>query len=175
MTFGRFDPDQRRAENAARRERNNVALLATRGREGVAMGGCTTGPVPKRPADRNRAVRALADGEECQVRYQLVCRGIGPAAAAYTIWAHTNTQADEKGTGYKGHDSAGMFSCDRCHEVIDRRLLPPIELEEVVRGAQERTRIRLRFIARDPAERPWRRRAAQWALDQLASREGSTA
>lgn len=121
-------------------------------------------PMPKSPADRNPAVRDLAMGEECQVRYIPVCRGAG--VGEFTVWAHTNTQADGKGMGYKGHDSEGMLACDRCHEAIDRRLLSPVATEKIVRAAKQRTRIRLRFIANDPAERQWRRRAAAWVIEQ---------
>lgn len=160
--------ERRDAERA--RNRSGAGFAGARGRADAQMGGTTRGPAPKSPADHNQAVRDLAMGEHCQVRYAPVCRH---PATEYTVWAHTNTQAHQKGMGYKAHDSEGMFACDRCHDVIDRRMLPPIQVEELVRAAKQRTVIRLRFLARDPAERPWRRRAAQWVLDQLASRKGT--
>jgi hypothetical protein len=129
--------------------------------------GSTSGPVPKKPADRRRALRELAEGEICQVRYRPVCRG---PVGDYTVWAHTNTLADEKGGAYKGHDSAGMFACDRCHEVIDRRLLSPPDTEALVIQAQARTRLRLQAIAESQTMRPWRVRAARWAINQLEAR-----
>jgi hypothetical protein len=122
---------------------------------------------PKNPADRNDHLRALAKGEVCQVRLREVCRH----DPDYTVWAHTNTLADQKGMGYKGHDSAGMFACDRCHEVIDRRLLPPDAIDEIVRMAQERTRVRLEAIACALTERASRVSAARWALHQIEGRE----
>lgn len=163
--------ERREAERAARHERIGGQRPPAAAAK-ASMGGTTTGPAPKSPADHNQNVRDLAMGEHCQVRYAPVCRH---PATEYTVWAHTNTQAHQKGMGYKAHDSEGMFACDRCHDVIDRRMLPAYQVEELVRGAKQRTVIRLRFLARDPAERPWRRRAAQWVLDQLASREAKAA
>jgi hypothetical protein len=128
--------------------------------------GTTTGPVPKSPADRLPALRRLAEGEDCSVRYMPVCR----RDVRYTVWAHTNTLADQKGGAYKGHDSAGMFACDQCHEVVDRRLLPPQEIDALVARGQERTRIRLREISTTSTMKPWRVRAARWALSQLEAR-----
>jgi hypothetical protein len=126
--------------------------------------------VPKDPADRNQNVRDLAMGEECQVRYMPVCRG--PGVTEFTVWAHPNTLDENKGGAYKGHDSAGVFACDRCHWAIDfdRKVLPQIHLEEVWRGARDRTLIRLRAIACSYTERPWRVKAAQWAIHQHEQR-----
>lgn len=166
MGFIRFDPEEQRTRRTAEKAANLRILAATRG-SGGSYAGSTTEPAPKSPADRKQAVRDLAMGEDCQVGWRPVCRH----SPEYTVWAHTNTQGDEKGMGYKGHDSEGMFACDRCHEVIDKRLLPPIQLEELVRGAKHRTVIRLRFIANSITERPWRVRTARWALEQLEGRK----
>lgn len=126
--------------------------------------------VPKDPADRNQNLRDLAMGEECQVRYRPVCRG--PGVTEYTVAAHENSLAANKGMGYKARDSGIVFSCDRCHEILDahRGLLSQIELEEIWRGAHERTLIRFRAIACSYTERPWRVKAAQWAIHQYEQR-----
>jgi hypothetical protein len=171
MSFIRFTTEEHRERRRAERAATHMAPFTATLRpvSSAVMGGTTTGPAPKSPADRNQAVRDLAMGEDCQVRYQPVCR----RDPLYTVWAHTNTQADQKGMGYKGHDSEGVLACDRCHEVLDagRDRLGPIQLQELWRGAKQRTLIRLRFIANSIAERPWRVRAARWAVQQLESRK----
>ncbi len=165
----RESPEDRAVRRAAERAAGLRTLIT--GNEllerQVNYGGSTTEPIPKNPADRMQAFRALAAGEACVFQVAEVCR----RDPSYTVLCHTNTQADEKGMGYKAHDSAGLFGCDRCHEVLDRRLLPPITLEEILRGARERMTIRLRFIANAINERAWRIRAAKWALQQLEARK----
>jgi hypothetical protein len=117
---------------------------------------------PKRPADRNQDVRDLAMGEQCQIRLSC-CRN----EPLFTVLCHTNTQTDQKGMGYKGHDSAGFFGCDACHSAIDGRKLTPNEVDARIEAAQERTRARVREIAASITERPWRVRAARWWIAQL--------
>lgn len=121
--------------------------------------------VPKKPADRNLRLRELAEGEACTVSIPG-----GACDPATTVWAHTNTQADEKGMGYKAHDSAGFFACYRCHCIIDQ---PPAAsgmsasaIDFAVRRAQHRTTQRLLEIANSPTMREWKRKAARWALER---------
>lgn len=121
--------------------------------------------IPKQPADRNPRLRELAEGEACTVLM------IGGACdPATVVWAHTNEQADQKGKGYKGHDSQGFFACHRCHSMIDQ---PPASVGltrermlEIVRLAQDRTTERLRQIAGSPTMRPWKVQAARWTLER---------
>lgn len=127
-------------------------------------------PNPKLPADRNMKFRQLAEGEACTVRrYGGHCR----CHPDTTVLAHTNTQADQKGMGYKGHDSAGFFAGSECHSYIDQP--PPYvrreEIDQLVKGAQARTRARLREIAASPTVKPWRRKAAGDVLLQLELRD----
>lgn len=131
-------------------------------------GGSTGMARPKSPADRHQALRDMANGEECCFR--LACCRCDPA---YTVLAHTNTQADQKGMQYKGHDSAAVFSCDRCHEAIDHRDLSPAEVVVAWAAAKVRMRQRLRAIAASITERPWRVVAAMRALKLLEVRDGS--
>jgi hypothetical protein len=132
--------------------------------------GSTTGPVPKEPADRSDKFKQLARDEECTVlRYNGYCR----CDPATTVLAHTNTQADQKGTGYKGHDSAGFFAGAECHALIDQPAAS--EADRVIRDslvsmAQQRTRARLRELANSSTIKPWRRLAAIEVLAMLEKR-----
>lgn len=131
------------------------------------------GSVPKEPADRLDALLRLAEGEECTVRrYGGFCR----CRTDQTVWAHTNTQADQKGMGYKGHDSAGFFAGYHCHTYIDQPPASEAQREEIaalVAVAQERTRVRLMEIAASRTERPWKVEAARRALEMIEAREVS--
>lgn len=124
--------------------------------------------IPKKPADRSQRLRDLAEGEACTV----MLPG-GACDPATVVWAHTNTQADEKGMGYKGHDSQGFFACHRCHAAIDQPssafLVRGLFTDELVRQAQARTTGRLREIAGSPTMRPWKIATALWALERRAS------
>lgn len=121
--------------------------------------------IPKQPADRNLRLRELAEGEDCTV----LLPG-GACDPSTVVWGHSNELADQKGKGYKGHDSAGFFACHRCHSIIDQ---PPASsgmtrerLLEIVRLAQARTDVRLIAIATSPTMRAWKVKAAKWALER---------
>jgi hypothetical protein len=134
--------------------------------------GTTGAAQPKQPADRLPALRLLAEGEACTVlRYNGFCR----CDPATTVWAHTNALADQKGRGYKGHDTAGFFAGSECHDYIDRRLGAPAEIERLVALAQERTLARLREIAHSKTIRPKKIDAAHRALAMLKAREADCA
>lgn len=122
-------------------------------------------PAPKKPADRNMMYRALAEGEDCTV----LLPG-GACDPRTVVLAHTNTQADEKGMGYKGHDSAGFFACHRCHAVIDqpsgKAALDEEERRRCIAQAQARTAARLTDISNSPTMKAWKVKAARWALER---------
>lgn len=118
--------------------------------------------VPKEPADRNATLRRLAEGEQCTVPLP-TCHCL----PEQVVWAHTNTQTDRKGLGYKGSDSAGFFAGYECHALIDQGGLSEETVAELVAVAQCRTAQRLREIAGNPALKPWRVEAARWALDRI--------
>lgn len=124
--------------------------------------------IPKKPADRNPRLRELAEMEDCTVRIPG-----GACDPATVVWAHTNTLADQKGKGYKGHDSQGFFACHRCHSVIDqpsgRTGLSEEERSLYVKLAQTRTTVRLLDIAQSPTMKPWKIKAAQWAAERRSS------
>ena len=127
--------------------------------------GATTGPKKKEPHTVNPHLRNLARGEICTgLRYGGYCH----CDPATTVWAHTNTQADQKGLGYKGHDHMGAFLGYDCHAWIDQGAGSAEERAAFMAAAQERTRDRLREIAASPAVKPWRREAARWALEQIS-------
>jgi hypothetical protein len=119
---------------------------------------------PKNPADRNRRLRELADGEDCTVRLPG-----GACDPATVVWAHTNSLSDQKGRGYKGHDSQGFFACYRCHSALDQPgaggLTQP-QREAAIARAQGVTSRRLEQISASTTMRPWKIDAARWALDR---------
>jgi len=118
---------------------------------------------PKSPALRNMKLRELAEGEACTVlRYGVWC----DCQPETTVWAHTNTLSDNKGLGYKADDSRGFFAGHACHELIDSSKTPPEVKAALVLGGQTRTRERLQVIA-ETAGKEWKRKAAQWAIEQL--------
>lgn len=153
-------PAEREADKEQRRQELLAATLRPL-RQGVMAGG-TTAATPKRPADRNQRLRDLAQGEACCVLLP-ACR----RDHEHTVWGHTNTLGDEKGKGYKAHDSQGFFTCDRCHHEIDQgTALSREERAAAVMLAQARTDVRLIEIANSPTMRPWKIETARWALER---------
>lgn len=171
MTFAR-KLTERREQREAERERN-LQALCTPSRaltKGSYAGGVSGQAVEKEPADRNPNLRRLAEHEECTLRLS-GCR----CHPLTTVWAHTNTQRDRKGMGYKAHDSRGFFAGHECHLRIDQgKEFGRAEREQAVFYAQMRTISRLYEIAESATEKPWRKAAAQWALDQFSNEEGTT-
>ena len=130
--------------------------------------GTTAAPINKTPPTVNPHLRNRARGEICTgLRYGGYCH----CDPATTVWAHTNTQADQKGLGYKGHDHAGMFLGLDCHSWLDSGAGTAEEKAAFTAAAQKRTRDRLREIAASPAVKPWRREAAAWAIEQLEKKQ----
>lgn len=124
--------------------------------------------MPKSPADRNPKLRELARGEQCTV-------GL-PGCTCHpdtTVWAHTNTLSDQKGMGYKGHDSQGFFAGHCCHAMIDqpsgRSGLSEEEKKHYVKLAQTKTTLRLMDISNSPTMKPWKVATARWALERRAT------
>lgn len=121
--------------------------------------------IPKKPADRDAKLRELARGEACTLQFPG-----GYCDPQTTVWAHPNGLAENKGLGYKGSDSRGVFACHRCHKVIDQPGPSdpgPIARAHFWQGGLERTRIRLREIAASPTMRPWKVEAARRTLAKL--------
>jgi hypothetical protein len=137
-------------------------------RAAMVMSAVEPNPQPKSPADRNLKLRELARGEECTLQFP------GGACDPETVvLAHSNELAENKGMGYKGNDSAGVFACYRCHKIIDQP--GPSDPNEAQRldcwqMAAMCTQLRLREIAANPSARPWKRLAAMEALMQLEAR-----
>lgn len=125
-------------------------------------------PQPKNPASRNTNLRELAKGEAC-----CGCDGVW-CSPETTVLAHLNTQSQGKGMGYKSNDHAGIFLGSECHSWLDQGSATIEEKEHFLGFARIRMLDRLSEIATDPLTRPWKRRAAQWALEQLKER-GATA
>jgi hypothetical protein len=125
MLSRRPSPEQRQAENEARREACFQSLARTRGREGVTMGGGTkqleSTQAAKVPGKVRQAIRDSAKGEECTVRITGVCN----SDAATTVWSHYPLNDGGKGMGTKSLDLVGCYCCSACHDVADRRVKPP--------------------------------------------------
>lgn len=120
--------------------------------------------IPKKPHTVNPHLRNLARGEICTgLRYGGYCH----CDPATTVWAHTNSLSDRKGMGYKASDHLGAFLGSDCHAFFDQGKADAAEKEAFMAAAQARTRDRLQEIAASITGKPWRKNAAQWALDQL--------
>jgi len=92
----------------------------------------TMARVPSSPhADdaKGRRIRESARGEDCDIRIPGACN----FDAATTIWSHYPGLAGGRGMGYKSLDLCGVYSCSKCHDVVDMRApLPPGETRQSV-------------------------------------------
>ena len=61
---------------------------------------------------RSSKIRASAKGESCTLRIPSVCNHNNETV----VFAHVNAN---KGTGTKGHDIHGFYSCSSCHSATD--------------------------------------------------------
>lgn len=137
---------------------------------GFSTSGTTSGPRPKEPADRLKALLELARGEECTGKmYGGFCR----CHPDTVVWAHPNTLAERKGMQYKANDTAGAFLGHECHAFIDQPggAATYEQRMAVFSAAQQRTRERLREIAASKTLRPWKIEAARAALAMLEGRD----
>lgn len=152
---------------AGEREPRPMALSPAT-RRGTYSGSTSGHAVDKDPHTVNAHLRNLARGEACTGhRYGGYCH----CDPATTVLAHTNSIADGKGMGYKAHDHLGAFLGMDCHAWLDQGNASAAERDAFMAAAQERTRQRWHAIASDPAAKEWRRKAAQWALEQLKARQ----
>lgn len=69
-------------------------------------------------------IRRAARGQDCTLQILGVCNG-DPAT---TVLCHSNQLADGKGMGLKAPDSAAVFACSSCHDVLDGRAPRPDHL-----------------------------------------------
>lgn len=127
--------------------------------------GSTTGPKKKEPHSMNPHLRNLARGEICTgLRYGGYCH----CDPATTVLAHSNSSAHGKALAYKASDQNSAFLGFDCHHFLDQGAASAEEKAAFFAAAHERTVARWREIAADPSARPWKRQAAQWAIDQLS-------
>lgn len=156
--------ERRAAERAA-----NLQALATvpahRLHRGVyADCGELAAAQPKEPHIVDPHIRNLARGEACTgLLYGTHCN----CDPATTVWAHSNALAHGKGMGRKASDQHGAFLGFECHAWLDQGKASAEEKASFFASAHIRSRDRLAEIATDPAGKPWRRAAAQRALDSL--------
>lgn len=85
-----------------------------------------------------------------------------------TVLAHPNSIQSGKGMGYKGSDHLGIFACVTCHSWLDASKNDAEKKEAYFSQAQVRMIHRLGDIASSPTMRPWKIKAAKWALDLIA-------
>jgi hypothetical protein len=73
-------------------------------------------------------IRASAEGEECTLRFDMVCNG----RTDTTVYCHSNLLADGKGMGLKAR--TGCYGCSKCHAVLDWRAQRPpwMSYEEMI-------------------------------------------
>lgn len=84
------------------------------------------------------------------------------------VLAHSNKMSDGKGMGYKSSDALGAFMCSSCHAWIDSSKADAEKKEAYFSQAQVRMIHRLGDIASSQTMRPWKIKAAKWALDLIA-------
>jgi len=60
-------------------------------------------------------IRKSARNEDCTLRFPLICRN----RTETTVWCHSNSYADGKGTGKKARDEEGCYGCFECHGFYD--------------------------------------------------------
>lgn len=130
----------------------------------ASYSGTTAAPQPKEPHSVNPHLRNLARGEICTgLRYGGYCH----CDPATTVLAHSNSLAHGKGMARKAADFHSCFLGFDCHAFLDQGAASAEEKAAFFAAAHERTVARWREIAADPSARPWKRQAAQWAIEQL--------
>lgn len=142
--------------------RQPVVLAKATRRAVYARCDAPAAPQPKDPHTVNPHFRNLARGEVCTgLRYGGYCH----CDPATTVLAHPNTLSANKGMGYKANDHEGAFLGMDCHAWLDQGDGTAEEKAALMKAAQARTLDRCHEIATDKKEKPWRRKAAQWAVD----------
>lgn len=137
----------------------------TRATRTATYAGTTAAPINKNPHTVNPHLRNLARGEICTgQRYGGYCH----CDPATTVLAHSNSSAHGKALAYKASDQYSAHLGFDCHAFLDQGAASAEEKAAFFAAAHERTVARWREIAADPSARPWKRQAAQWALDQLS-------
>lgn len=64
---------------------------------------------------QEQRIRDSARGEDCTLRFDLVCRN----DTSTTVYCHSNRLIDGKGMGLKA--KIGCYGCSNCHDVLDDR------------------------------------------------------
>jgi hypothetical protein len=60
-------------------------------------------------------IRKSARNEDCTLRFHMICRN----RTETTVWCHSNSAEDGKGTGLKARDEEGCYGCYECHCFLD--------------------------------------------------------
>ena len=122
--------------------------------------------VAKTEPKRNRALLDMARGEGCLLRVPGVCTG----DKATTVACHSNWAEHGKAGARKADDCYSVWGCAACHQWLDQGKAHHQEKRRVWDGAFAWQRdIWIQITAGLLDATPKERKAAQWALDQLAA------
>lgn len=119
---------------------------------------------PKSPRAENKHLRDMASGMPCLLRAP-VCNNDTDTV----ISAHSNQSRHGKAKGLKAHDQYTVWACARCHGWLDQSYTATRAEKIAAFDAGHARQVAMwETIATDPRESPADRKAAQWALDELA-------
>lgn len=152
--------DERKARNLAGLLSRSTPLVC----RGTTQGG-TTGPIPKTEPKRNRALLDMAQGRPCLLRVPRVCNHDPRTSVA----CHSNLSIHGKAGARKADDQYSVHGCSACHEWLDRGPATHEAKGLAFASAFIDQVLLWRRIAVDMDEPERFRKAAQWALDQLAA------
>lgn len=125
--------------------------------------GSTAEPQPKEPHFVNPHLRNLARGMPCLLQSPVCC-----GDPSTTVACHGAGVENGKGLGYKVGDHLTVWGCWSCNDFTDAYSGATAEEKRAVFEAGHARQVEAwREIADNPAAKPWRRAAAQSALDQL--------
>lgn len=119
---------------------------------------------PKDPPSRNPHLLSMARGMPCLLRVPGICNNDTDTVVA----AHSNLGRHGKGGARKAHDHYSVWACARCHTWLDQGQATRIQREQAFMAGHARQVAEWLTISNDPREDPKDRKAALWALDELA-------
>lgn len=124
---------------------------------------------PKTVEHRNPDLLALARGKKCLLHVLGICS----CDSATVVACHSNMSAHGKSGARKADDHYSVWGCSACHRWLDQG---PASYEvkcAYFMAAYAKQLIEWAKIAYDMSETPKARRAAEWALLQLQTKESN--
>lgn len=124
-------------------------------------------PIPKVRRLQNKRLRELASGMPCLLR----APGVRVHDPATTVACHSNwRELGGKGAHRKADDSYSVWGCFACHTWLDSGNTGDADAKKrVFRTAHVDQRRQWELIAQDAIRSEVDRKAARWALNQLAA------